>query len=107
MTRGGSKKSAPIAPEHGLAPGFWAALVLAPNSAPQRCYLGQVQSVDDRGVRMTLMDFVIGDAVGWDLFVAWPNLQIALIATPAHDVAAWLERAGRFQTEMNEKGASQ
>jgi hypothetical protein len=63
-----------------LYPGFWAALTLRAGTAPLRCYVGVVQSVDAHGVRITLVDWLMGSATGFDVFVPWSNLESALVA---------------------------
>jgi hypothetical protein len=52
-----------------LVPGFWVALTLRPDAATGRAFVGQVQVVDAHGVRITLVDWLVGDASGWDLYV--------------------------------------
>jgi len=80
-----------------IEPGFWVAVTLKKDSAPLRVYVGQVQEVDDSGIRLTLIDWLIGTATGWDLFVPWATLEAALVATPEHDVERFGEAGARWQ----------
>lgn len=82
-----------------IAPGFCIAVILKENSAPSRGYVGEVQTTDERGVRLTLVDWVIGNASSWDLYIPWSNIESALVATPEHD----LERFGKYAIEWIER----
>jgi hypothetical protein len=61
------------ATEATLAIGDLVALTLS--ASPERIYVGEVQVVDERGVRLSLVD-------SWDVFVAWEQIAWALVATP-------------------------
>lgn len=95
-------------PETTLEPGYWVAMVVREGAEPGTgVYVGVVQAVDPRGVRLTLIDWIIGTACGWDLFVPWPDIRCCLIATPEHDVehfgkagAEWQEAMKRLRTTM-------
>ena len=80
-----------------LEVGYAAAICLKPDTAPSRCYVGQVDDVDEHGVRLSLMDWMIGRPVGWDFFVPWENVDSVLVATPDHDVESFGEAAAEFQ----------
>jgi hypothetical protein len=82
---------------HTLAPGFWVALTLAPDTAPSRCYVGQIQTIDAHGARITLIDWINGRSVGWDLYVPWANILSALVATPDHDIENFGKSAAKWQ----------
>jgi hypothetical protein len=56
------------------------ALVLHQPVAGLACYVGEVQTVDARGVRLTLVD---GPLTGFDFFAPWTNVEGALVATAA------------------------
>lgn len=97
-------KNVTRARDMGLAPGYWVALVLVEGAAPLRCYVGQVQAIDERGVRLTLVDWVVGIPAGWDFFAPWPSILSALVATPQHDVKRFGERAAKWQEQMDARG---
>jgi hypothetical protein len=86
-----------------IAAEFWIALTLREGTAPLRSYVGQVQAVDANGVRLTLIDWIIGSASGYDLFVPWTNIEAALIATPEHDADGFGERAAAWQKAVSQK----
>jgi hypothetical protein len=69
---------------------------------PVRCYVGQIEAVDDLGFRMTLVDWVIGQAMGYDLMVPWNSLEGAYVATNEHDVKAFGDYTGRWQDKINQ-----
>jgi len=83
-----------------LKPGWHAAVTLKPGTAPLRCYVGQIQSVDEKGVRLTLVDWMLGAASSWDLFVPHHNIESMLIATEDHDLKQFGDAAGKWQTKM-------
>lgn len=83
-----------------IKPGYWIAASLKPNTAPLRCYVGQVQAVDDLGVRLTLVDWLSGLAAMDDIFIPWHNLESALIATEDHDKTHFGDAAIQWQNQM-------
>jgi hypothetical protein len=90
--------------EPTLKPGWWVALTLKAGTAPQRSYVGQIQAIDARGLRLTMVDWLTGDPVSWDLFVSHENLESALVATDKHDLRAFGDPAGQWQ-EAIERGS--
>lgn len=93
--------------EHSLKVGYWVALTLRAETAPGRCYVGRISALDSRGVRITLIDWIIGRATGFDFFVAWDNLVSALIATPEHAMDEFGEAAARWQGQCNKMGGKE
>jgi hypothetical protein len=85
-----------------LKVGWWVAVTLKPNTAPLRCYAGQVQAIGPEGLRLTLIDWIAGSAMNWDLFIPHANIESMLIATDEHDQRAFGEAAGKWQTAMND-----
>src|SRR5260221_10271229 len=83
-----------------FVPGYWVAVCLHPGAAPIRVYVGQIQAVDERGVRLTLIDWLVGQACGDDFFAPWSSIASSLMATPEHDLGLFLKAAGKFQTAM-------
>lgn len=82
-----------------LRSGYWVALTLKPDAAPLRSYVGKIEEVDDKGVRITLIDWIVGMATNWDFFAPWDSITSALVATPDHDVKGFAEAAGKWQTQ--------
>jgi hypothetical protein len=85
-----------------LIPGFRVALALKEGSAPLRCYVGEVQVVDEHGVRLTLVDSLTGMFNSWDFFVPWSSITAALVATPDHDI----EKFGKAAEDFRKRCAS-
>jgi len=77
--------------------GYWMALTTTPHSGPSLTYVGQVQAIDEHGIRLTLIDWPTRTAAGHDLFVSWKNLRASLIGTAKHDVNLFLESAEQWQ----------
>ncbi len=84
-------------------PGYWAAIVLRDRISPSDCYVGEVQAVDEHGVRLTLVDWIVGAATGSDLFVAWEHIATSLVAAEQHDLSLFLQEAGNFQTRVHQR----
>lgn len=89
-----------------LQVGWWAAISLKGELAPLRCYVGQIESVDDRGIRITLLDWLIEAALSWDLFVPWECVGPCLIATEEHDSETFGEAAAKWRTTCNQRSES-
>ncbi len=85
---------------HTLEVGYWVALSLRAGAAPLSCYVGQIEATDERGVRITLVDWIMGTASGYDLFVPWSEITAALVATPEQDEKGFAERASKWQQSM-------
>lgn len=92
-----------------LEVGYHVALSLKEGAAPLRSYIGEIQAVDATGIRVTLMDFFVGRAAGFDLFVPWSQLTAALVFTSEHNSENWIGagrrpgEAGQWQEDMNRK----
>jgi hypothetical protein len=83
-----------------LAPGFWVAVTLRPDAAPLRVYVGRVQAVDERGMRLTLVDWITGGADSWDFYAPWSEVTSMLIATPDHATEGFGDAAHEWQERM-------
>ena len=87
-----------------LQVGYAVALTLPEGVAPLRCYVGQIEVIDDLGLRMTLMDWVVGTFTSDDLFVPWSNIESCLVCKENHDLELFLEHsAPKWQAHMNGK----
>lgn len=78
-----------------------AAIALKRGTAPLRVYVGQVEAVDDFGVRLTLVDWLLREFCGNDFFVPWQSIESALIATTDQEDQLFLDDAARFQSAMD------
>ncbi|MGH7781070.1 MAG: hypothetical protein ACREQR_14730 [Candidatus Binataceae bacterium] len=83
-----------------LRVGWWVAVTLKAGAAPLRCYAGEIQAIDDRGLRLTLIDWFSGMAASWDLFIPHSSLESALVCTDQHDSRSFGEAAGNWQEHM-------
>ncbi len=86
-----------------IAAGFLVALTLREGTAPLRSYVGEVQTVDGNGIRLTLIDWISLTMSGSDLFVPWSNIEAALIATPEHDSDIFVKEAEAWQKSVSSK----
>jgi hypothetical protein len=86
-----------------LAPGFWVAVTLRPGAAPLRVYVGRVQAVDERGLRLTLVDWSTGGADSWDVYAPWSEVTSMLIATADHATEGFGDAAQEWQERMQER----
>lgn len=80
-----------------LKPGWWVALTLYRDTAPLRSYVG-IRQVDDPGVRITMIDWLDGTASDYDLFIPWPSIASATVATDEQDLTQFEERAGQWHS---------
>lgn len=97
-----AKKASTPAVRQVIEVGFWVALALEEGSAPLRSYVGEVQALDCRGVRLTLIDWIFGAMLGSDMFVPWDRITAALIATEDHDKGMFVREASQWQKAMIE-----
>jgi hypothetical protein len=84
-----------------IQPGHLMAAVLKKELATLRCYVGEVQEVDEFGVRITLIDWFTGTFTRNDLFIPWSNLECALVATEEHNAQLFVEEAADMQKRIN------
>lgn len=56
-------------------------------------YVGQVQELSEYGVRITLIDWIAGDFVGFDFFAPWTSIQSAIVATNEHSLEEFIDYA--------------
>jgi hypothetical protein len=68
-----------------LKPGYFVAVSLIPETAPECCYIGLVQALDEYGMRMTQVEWDDQlDGVkqfSEDIFVPWVNINSMLVCT--------------------------
>lgn len=83
-----AKKHEGLGLEEGFVVEIWTA-----RHDRERCrcgIVGEVQAVDEHGVRVTCIDWVVGRFSSWDVFVPWGELKEVDIATPEHDFGLFL-----------------
>jgi hypothetical protein len=68
-----------------IQPGYYAAICLVAGTAPQVCYIGLVQVVDDYGIRLNPVhwdyDLDVIAVSTEDLFVPWTYITSMLVCT--------------------------
>ncbi len=68
-----------------IKPGYFVAVSLIPGTAPECCYIGLVQVLDEYGVRITQVEWDDQlDGVkqfSEDIFVPWVNVNSMLVCT--------------------------
>ena len=87
-----------------LKPGWMVILVTTPGTSPHAVPNGEVQAVGDRGVRITLMDWLVGAPVGDDFFVPWRNIEAASVWTGEHSLKDFSRVVERWQAWAKEAG---
>jgi hypothetical protein len=95
-----------------LKPGFFVAVSLIPETAPECCYIGLVQGLDEFGVRMTQVEWDDQlDGVkqfSEDIFVPWVNINSMLVCTHEEPIRRFIRDrapAWKAQTEAMYKRA--
>ena len=48
------------------------------------CVVGQIQQVDERGIRITHIDWLTGDCTGMDHWIPWSGIREMVVATDQH-----------------------
>lgn len=80
-----------------IEPGHWVALAMTSTAVGgYRCWIGQVQAVDEHGVRLTQADGATGRPSGFDVYAAWPSIAGALVATKDHFLDQFGDESIRF-----------
>jgi hypothetical protein len=64
------------------------------------CYVGEVQAVNERGIRITAIDWIIGSFTGADFYFPWDNIDGLEIFTRDHDLSG--VDLGAIQTRWND-----
>ena len=94
-----------------LKPGYFVAVSLIPGTAPECCYIGLVQVVDEYGIRMTQVEWDNQlDGVkqfSEDIFIPWINVNSMLVCTQEEPTMRFIkDRAPKWKAQvetMNKK----
>jgi hypothetical protein len=74
-----------MAKTEAIQPGYCIAVHLIPDTAPENCYIGMVDVVDEHGILMNLVHWDDKlDMIGGysdSLFVPWSNIKSMLLST--------------------------
>jgi hypothetical protein len=88
-----------------LKPGYFVAVSLIPETAPECCYIGLVQVLDEYGVRMTQVEWDDQlDGVkqfSEDIFVPWVNVNSMLVCTHEEPIRRFVrDRAPAWKKQV-------
>ncbi len=88
-----------------IQPGYCVAVHLLPESAPESCYIGMVEAVDDHGIMINLvhwddkLDMLGGYTEG--LFIPWTNINSILISTETQPTRRFMtDKARKWQAQI-------
>lgn len=97
MATNGTTRKASQAKPITLEVGWGVAIILREPVNGGVCYVGEIQAMDDRGLRVRLMDWLIGAAVDMDWWFPWSD--IAAMEVADHECSRW--DPGRTQIRAN------
>lgn len=91
-----------------IQPGYCAAVHVKPGTAPENCYIGMVEAVDDYGILINLvhwddkLDMLGGYSEG--IFVPWMNINSMLINTETQPTRKFMTNtAQKWKKRIDEK----
>ena len=88
-----------------LKPGYFVAASLIPGTAPECCYIGLVQALDELGIRITQVEWDDQlDGVkqfSEDIFVPWVNVNSMLVCTEQEPIRRFIrDRAPAWKGQI-------
>jgi hypothetical protein len=88
-----------------IQPGFEVAVHLLPETAPENCYIGIVEAVDEYGILINLVHWEEKlDMVGGyteSLFIPWMNINSMLVSTATQPTRLFLtDRARKWKAKI-------
>lgn len=94
-----------MAKVQAIQPGYCVAVHLLPESAPEDCYIGVVQAVDDFGVLINLVHWDEKlDMVGGyteSIFLPWVNINAMLVSTETPPSRRFIaDRARKWKAQI-------
>jgi hypothetical protein len=94
-----------MAKTEAIQPGYCMAVHLIPNTAPENCYIGVVDVVDQHGILMNLVhwDDKLDMLGGYteSLFVPWGNINSMLINTEKQPTRRFMaDRARKWKQQV-------
>jgi hypothetical protein len=88
-----------------IQPGYCVAVHLLPDTAPESCYIGMVEAVDDHGIMINLvhwddkLDMLGGYTEG--LFIPWRNINSILVSTETQPTRRFMtDKARKWQAQI-------
>jgi len=64
--------------------GWGVSIVLKSPVQKLLCWVGEIQAVDERGIRITTIDWVTGMMTGMDWWFPWSEIAAIEVATESH-----------------------
>jgi len=94
-----------MAKTEAIQPGYCIAIHLVPDTAPEDCYIGVVDVVDQHGILMNLVhwDDKLDMMGGYteSLFVPWGNINSMLISTEKQPTRRFMaDKARKWKDEL-------
>jgi hypothetical protein len=94
-----------MAKTEAILPGYCVAVHLIPDTAPENCYIGVVDVVDQHGILMNLVhwDDKLDMLGGYteSLFVPWGNINSMLISTEKQPTRRFMaDRARKWKQQI-------
>jgi len=94
-----------MAKMQAIQPGYCVAVHLLPDTAPEYCYIGTVEAVDDFGILINLVhwDDKLDMLGGYteSLFVPWMNINSMLISTEVQPTRRFMaDRARKWKAQI-------
>lgn len=94
-----------MAKTQAIQPGHCVAVNLVPETAPNKCYIGVVEVVDDYGIRINLVhwDDKLDMLGGYSesLFVPWVNIDSILVSTEGQPTRRFMtDRAPKWKNQI-------
>jgi hypothetical protein len=77
--------------------GWGVAIILRQPINGLACYVGEVQATDERGLRVTLIDWISGTFTGMDWCFGWADIAAMEVCTDQH--SGW--DPGKTQAKAN------
>ena len=88
-----------------IQPGYCVAVHLLPETAPENCYIGMVEAVDEYGIIINLIhwDDKLDMLGGYteSLFVPWMNINSMLVSTEVQPTRRFMaDRARKWKAQI-------
>jgi hypothetical protein len=88
-----------------IQPGYCVAVHLMPDTAPENCYIGMVEIVDEYGILINLVhwDDKLDMLGGYteSLFVPWMNINAMLVSTESQPTRRFMaDRARKWRAQV-------
>jgi hypothetical protein len=95
-----------MAKTQAIQPGYCAAVHLMPDTAPDACYIGTVEVVDEHGILLNLVhwDDKLDMLGGYSesLFIPWLNINSVLISTEKQPTRRFMaDRARKWKVQLD------